>query len=60
MWQSIKFWTEKWTEVPYPYFFKTQVPFAMQIETEILKNKVFKPQVSKRSLTLYFKKVNFF
>jgi hypothetical protein len=51
-WQSIKFWTKKWTEVPYPSFLKTQVPFVMQIETNVPKNKVSKLQVSKRSLIL--------
>jgi hypothetical protein len=39
-------------EVPSPSFPKTQVPSAIQIETQVLKNKVVKTQVLKMYLTL--------
>jgi hypothetical protein len=39
-------------EVPSPSFLKTQVPFAIQIETEISTNKIIKTQVLKGYLTL--------
>jgi hypothetical protein len=38
-------------EVLNPSFLKTQVPYVMQIETEVPKNKVFKSQVLKMYLT---------
>jgi hypothetical protein len=52
---NVSFFMEKLTEVPSLSFSKTQVPSAMLIETEIQKNKVFKPQVPKTSLILFFK-----
>jgi hypothetical protein len=36
---------EKYTKVPSQSFSKTQIPSVKRNETEVLKNKVFKPQV---------------
>jgi hypothetical protein len=47
---------EKLTKIPSPSIPKTYVPSAMRIETKVLKNKVSKLQVPKRSLTLKKKK----
>jgi hypothetical protein len=52
MWRTLKYWTEKLTEVSNSSFPKTQMPSVMQIETEVPKNKIFKLQVSNMSLTL--------
>jgi len=41
---AVSFWTENLTEVLIWYFPKTEIPFVMQIETQVLKNKVFKTQ----------------
>jgi hypothetical protein len=52
-WRSVSFWTEKLTEVLIRSFPKTEVSSVMQIETQRLKNKVFKIQGLKRCLTLF-------
>jgi hypothetical protein len=51
---NVSFFMEKLTEVPSLSFSKTQVPSAMLIETEIQKNKVFKPQVTQIFLVFMF------
>jgi hypothetical protein len=51
---AVSFWTENLTEVLIWYFPKTEIPFVMQIETQVLKNKVFKTQWPKTYLALWF------
>jgi len=51
-WRSVSFWTEKLTEVLIRSFFKTDVSFVIQIETQGLKNKVSKTQGLEEYLTL--------
>jgi hypothetical protein len=51
-WQVVKYWTEKWTEVPRPSFSKTQILYAIQIKTQIPKIKIVKTHMLKRYLTL--------
>jgi hypothetical protein len=53
-WRSVRFWTEKLTEVLIQSFLKTEISSVMQIETHGLKNKVSKTQGLKRCLTLKF------
>jgi hypothetical protein len=53
-WRAISFWTENLIGVLIWYFPKTEVPSVMQIETQVQKNKVFKTQVLKMYLTLFF------
>jgi hypothetical protein len=53
-WWTVSFWTEKLTEVLIWSFPKTDVSSVMQIETQGLKNKVFKTQGLKRYLIIYF------
>jgi hypothetical protein len=45
-WRAVSFWTENLTEVLIRLFLKTEVSSVMRIETERLKNKVFKTQGS--------------
>jgi hypothetical protein len=51
-WRSVSFWTEKLTEVLIRSFSKTEVSSVMQIETQGLKNKVFKIKGLEEYLTL--------
>jgi hypothetical protein len=53
-WCAVSFWTEKLIKVLIRSFSKTEVSSVMQIETQKLKNKVFKTQGPKRCLTLIF------
>jgi hypothetical protein len=53
-WTTISFLIEKLTEVPIRSFLKTQVLSVIRIETQGVKNKVFKPQVPKMYLTIFF------
>jgi hypothetical protein len=41
-------------DIVFVFFFKTQVSFAMPIEIEIPKNKIFQTTNTKKSLTLKF------
>jgi hypothetical protein len=43
-WTSINFMDEFWTEVPSLLLAISEVPSALQIEIEVGKNKVLKPQ----------------
>jgi hypothetical protein len=52
MWQYVKIWMDKLTEVPSQSFFKTHVPSVKQDEIELPKNKIFKSHVSNMYLTL--------
>jgi hypothetical protein len=42
LWQAVSFWTEKLTKVLIWAFLKINISSVMQIETQGLKNKVFK------------------
>jgi hypothetical protein len=50
---------KKLAEVPSLSFFKIQVPSVIRIETEIPKNKIFKPQIPNISLTLKIESLYF-
>jgi hypothetical protein len=51
MWQTVSFWTENLSEVLIQPFLKTKVLSVMRIETQGLKNKVFKTHKSKVYVT---------
>jgi len=53
-WWAINFWIENLIEVLILSFYKTEIPYVMRIETQVLKNKVFKTQGSKTCLTFFF------
>jgi len=50
MWQVVKYWMEKYMEVPNSYFSKPQVPSAIRMKTQGINqvntstNKVFNPK----------------
>jgi hypothetical protein len=52
MWTFINFMDEFWTEVPSLFLAISKVPSTIQIETEMSKNKVIKPQRDNVHLTL--------
>jgi hypothetical protein len=49
-----QFWTEKWTDVSSPSFIIAHVPLIKKMITEGAKNNSFKPQGSKKYLSLSF------
>jgi hypothetical protein len=51
-WRALSFWTENLTEVLIRSFSKIEVSSMMWIETQVLKNKVFKTEGPKVYLTL--------
>jgi len=51
-WQVVSFWMEKLTEVLIRSFTKTEISSVIRIETQGLKNKVFKTQGLEVYLTL--------
>jgi hypothetical protein len=53
-WRTVSFWMEKLTEVLIWSFSKTHISSVMKIETQGLKNKVFKTQGPNEYLTLVF------
>jgi hypothetical protein len=56
-WRVVSFWMEKLIEVLIRSFFKTEVLSVIQIETQVLKNKVFKTQGPEDYLTLKKKRI---
>jgi hypothetical protein len=49
-----QFWMEKWTGVPFLFFFIPKVLPIIKIKTQRAKNKVCKPRGASRYLTFFF------
>lgn len=49
-WTSVNFIYESWTEVSSPFLVISEVLSTIQIENEVVNNKVFKPQVLKKGV----------
>jgi hypothetical protein len=61
IWRVVSFWTENLTKVLIWSFSKTEVPFVMWIETQVLKTKVSKTQgpevyLTQKSIGIQWKK----